>query len=427
MFLNEQETPLAVHWRIVALSFVGWLTVFTSLMLYVSMAGRYRVDLDLGDAEVAWVKSLVLGATGVGGLLLGAFGDRFGRRTAILTSLGVLAVGLVLSSFAKSLETLAMAAGLAGLGIGGQWAAGQTLVGETVPPALRARFGMISQSGAPLGLIASTLISQHLADRLGWRGTLVSVAGFAVLLVLSFGRLVPESDLWLAQRGKASDRTRGTGGIRSLLAPDVRRSFGLAFLLTVLCMASYWFTVTWLREYMGRTWKLSEAQSGTWFLAFAAGSLLGYGLFALTATWLGRRPAFSIFCGLSAAGTILLTVCEEAIRTTPSLVLAFAGLTGIGTGIWSSFGPLYTEIFPTRVRTTAGGVCMNVSRGVQFLAPHLVPWIGGEELRSGILLAAGFSALAGVVIWGFPDTRGLRLEAPRALPDVTPKNPASAH
>jgi MFS family permease len=408
--LNAAERARPIHWRILALSWLGWLSVFSTLMVFFFLSGLYRLELGLDDRAVAWIKSCAIGATGVGGLVLGLLGDRRGRRAAMVVSLALCAAGVAGAALATSAAWMTAAATLAGFGIGGQWASGQTLLGETVPPALRARFGALAQSGAPLGLVLATLAAFELGPRIGWRAVFV-LALTPALLVPALFLLIPESDLWRAlrervSRGEAPERVT----LRELFAPDVRRSFLAAFLLTLLCMANYWFTVSWLPDFMHRTWDLTLARSGQWTLVFVAGSLCGYLLFALVAERTGRRPAFSLFCAVMAAGTAMLTVFEAAIRDEPALVLLFAFVAGVGTGVWSSFGPLYTELFPTRVRATASGVCMNVSRGIQFLAPLLVVIVGGQDLRSGVALAAVFAAAAGVVIWLLPDRPGRRLE-----------------
>jgi MFS family permease len=231
------------------------------------------------------------------------------------------------------------------------------------------------------------------------------------LLVPALYLLVPESDLWRARRQRLRrGELPARASLAELFARDVRGVFVVTFLLTLFCMANYWFTVSWLPDLMHRAWKLGLAKSGHWTLVFVAGSLAGYLLFALVAERLGRRPAFSLFCGLMAAGTAMLTLFEGAIRELPPLVLLFAFIAGVGTGIWSTFGPLYAETFPTRVRATASGVCMNVSRAFQFAAPLLVVIVGGEDLRGGVGLAALFALAAAAVIWLLPDRTGRNLD-----------------
>lgn len=412
-FLNDHERPGAVHRRILFVSWFGWWSVFTSLMLFLYLATFYRKELGMDDQAVARVKSLALGFSGLGGLVFGVIGDRVGRKPAMIASLIVCSTGLLLGAAAPNPLVLMIAASMAGFGIGGQWASGQTLVGETVPAARRQRFGTISQSGAPLGLGIATILAFHVAGELGvgWRVVLGAAAAQLLLVpFIAFG--VPESDLWRARRdrvrrGEAVDEAR----LRELFSPEVGRTFVIVFFLTLFAMANYWFTVSWLPEFMSRSMNLSIAKTGKWTLAFVSGSLAGYYLFTMTADRLGRRPAFTIFALLMALGTAMLTVFEGAVRNHPNLVLLFAVTAGIGTGIWSTFGPLYTELFPTRLRTTAGGICMNVSRGIQFVAPSIVLLVGGEKLSAGVALAGVFALLEGAWIWLLPETGGKRLDS----------------
>ena len=44
----------------------------------------------------------------------------------------------------------------------------------------------------------------------------------------------------------------------------------------------------------------------------------------------------------------------------------FMFLTGFGTGMFSGFAPLFSEIFPTSIRNTAMGSAFNLARGIQF-------------------------------------------------------------
>lgn len=409
--LNESERPSAIHWRILCVSWFGWLAVFHTLMVFFFLSGLYRQEFGLDDRGVAWIKSVAIGCTGIGGLAFGVLGDRSGRRVALAASLGLCLAGVAGAAAAPDGNWLVAAAALAGLGIGGQWASGQMLLGETVPPRLRGRFGALAQSGAPLGLALATLAAFEIAPRIGWRGVFVGTLAPVLLLPAVF-HLVPESDIWSARREQARRAAlRERPKLAELFAPGVRGIFLPVFLLTLLTMANYWFTVSWLPDFMSRTWGLTLARSGHWTLVFVSGSLAGYLLFSLVADRIGRRPAFSLFCGIMAAGTAMLTVFEAAIRGRPALVLLFAFTAGVGSGVWAAFGPLYTEVFPTRIRATAAGVCMNVSRGMQFVAPLLVLRVGGERLLDGVALAALFAAGAGGSIWLLPDSTGRRIAA----------------
>jgi MFS family permease len=405
VLLHEAPHPSATHRRILLFAWLGWLAVFYALITFLQLSLLYRGELGLDDHAVKQIKSVALAATGVGGLLLGVFADRFGRRPAMAASILVYAAGALAAGFAHSFAAMVVCTALAGLGIGGQWAAGQTLLGETVPPRLRGRFGALAQTGAPIGLGLATLTVTQAAPAIGWRAGFW-LAALPALLVPILLAMVPESDVWLAHRarvarGEAPDRAK----LADLFTRGVRGVFGLAFGLTLFNMASYWLTTSWLPEYLGRQWSLTIQKSGAWTLTFVAGSLAGYLLYGLCSDRFGRRRSFSLFSAVMALGLGMITLFAATIRDRPESILAFLFVAGIGTGTWSNFGPLYAELFPTRVRNTASGICMNVSRGIQFVAPLLVVAVGGQSLRGGVALAAGFALAAGAWVWLLPETR----------------------
>ncbi|HEV8292907.1 MAG TPA: MFS transporter, partial [Tepidisphaeraceae bacterium] len=378
MLLNQHPQPTATHRRILFFGWLGWLSVFYTLIAFFQLSLLFRADLGMDDQGIKQVKSIALAATGVGGLLFGIFADRMGRKPAMICSILVYAAGAFWAGFVQSAGGMMICTAIAGLGIGGQWAAGQTLIGETVPAGIRGRFGALAQTGAPLGLGLATIMATQAAPLIGWRAAFWLSAA-PVVMVPFIAWLVPESDVWHAHRravahGEVADRVT----LADLFASDVRRVFGIAFVLTLFNMASYWLTTSWLPEYLGRQWHLAIQKTGLWTLVFVTGSLTGYLLYGLSSDRWGRRRSFTAFCILMAIGLAMITLFQSAIRNRPEVILLFIFVTGVGTGTWSNFGPLYAELFPTRVRNTASGICMNVTRGIQFVAPLLVVAVGGQ-------------------------------------------------
>jgi MFS family permease len=187
--------------------------------------------------------------------------------------------------------------------------------------------------------------------------------------------------------------------------------FFQTFLLTTLNMSAYWFAVIWLPRYLQQEGKLSIFGSGWWTLTFVAGSLLGYLTFGWASDAIGRRRAFTLYCAVTAVGLALVTLLRGSFAASPGLGLACMFVAGVGTGTWSCYGPYFSELFPTRVRGAAMSVIMNVTRGVQFVAPLVIAAVAGRwGLSGGLVLAAAFAVLAGAWVWLLPETAGARLE-----------------
>lgn len=377
------------------------------------MLPQIQGELGATEADLATLTAVGVGMTGVGGLLFGWMSDRLGRRASMALSIAAFSLGNAACAFAPGFGWLLAARALAGLGIGGTWGAGQAMLGETFPPALRGRYGAIAQSGAPAGLGLATIVGSFLAPHLGWRPIFLLSAAPALVL-LAWKRL-PESDLWLEHRRRLGAGELGARDRRPILAQlvgaDLAGLFTRAFVLTILNMSAYWFAIVWLPRYLQKDRGLSVFGSGWWTLTFVAGSLLGYLTFGWVSDSIGRRRAFALYCAVTAAGLLMVTLFWDVLASRPAVGLACMFIAGVGTGTWSCYGPYFSEIFPTRVRGAAMSIIMNVTRGVQFVAPLVIAGVAGRwGLAGGVALAAGFAALAGLWVWTLPETAGARIE-----------------
>lgn len=411
--LSDHDRPVAAHRWILAAAWGIWCTGFYSLTLLSFLLPPIQAELGLADADLATLTAVGVGMTGVGGLLFGWMSDRLGRRASMAISIAAFSLGNAACALAPGFGWLLAARAFAGLGIGGTWGAGQAMLGETFPPALRGRYGAIAQSGAPAGLGLATIAGSFLAPHLGWRPIFLLSA--APILVLLAWKRLPESDLWLEHRRRLGAGELGARDRRPILAQlvgaDLAGLFARAFILTILNMSAYWFAIVWLPRYLQKERGLSIFGSGWWTLTFVAGSLLGYLTFGRISDAIGRRRAFAVYCAITAAGLLMVTLFWDVLASRPAVGLACMFIAGVGTGTWSCYGPYFSEIFPTRVRGAAMSIIMNVTRGVQFLAPLVIAGVAGRwGLAGGVALAAGFAALAGLWVWTLPETAGARIE-----------------
>jgi MFS family permease len=411
--LSDHERPVGAHRSILAFAWGIWCTGFYSLMLLSFVLQPIQDELGLSEGDLATLTAVGVGMTGVGGLFFGWMSDRLGRRLSMAVSIAAFSLGNAACAFAPGAGWLLAARALAGLGIGGTWGAGQAMLGETIPPALRGRYGALAQSGAPVGMGLAAIAGSFVAPGLGWR-TVFLLSAAPVLALLAWKRL-PESDLWLEHRRRLRAGELAPNARRPILAQlvaaDLASLFTRAFLLTILNMSAYWFAVVWLPRYLQKQRGLSIFGSGWWTLTFVAGSIVGYLTFGWASDAIGRRRAFALYCAITAAGLAMVTLFWDLFASRPVVGLACMFVAGVGTGTWSCYGPYFSELFPTRVRGAAMSITMNVTRGVQFVAPLVIAGIAGRwGLAGGVALAAFFAVLAGLWVWTLPETAGARIE-----------------
>jgi len=124
-----------------------------------------------GSARVASVTGIVTSALLVGwatgGIVFGWVTDRLGRARTLQLTILTYAVATAACALAQDIWTLAALRFVASLGIGGEWAAGASLVAEVVPPQRRVAAGALLYTSAPVGILLAGLVTDVLTKRVG--------------------------------------------------------------------------------------------------------------------------------------------------------------------------------------------------------------------------------------------------------------------
>jgi MFS family permease len=194
--------------------------------------------------------------------------------------------------------------------------------------------------------------------------------------------------------------------------PDLRKNGALATAMNAFSMFGYWGLFTWIPAYLalpvgegGRGLDLMKTTA--WLVVMGVGKWLGYVCFGFAADTLGRRRAYVIYL-LAAAALVPL----YGLTSQPSALLVLGPLVAFfGTGYFSGFAALTSELFPTEVRATAMGLSYNIGRGLSAFAPFVVGALAARHgLGGAFLLQAGAFLAAALVALALPETRGKALE-----------------
>ncbi|HET6176304.1 MAG TPA: MFS transporter [Candidatus Sulfotelmatobacter sp.] len=416
--LIRQATP--GQRRTLLAAAMGWALDAFDAMLYSLVLARLMRDLGMSKTAAGSLGTLTLLASGLGGVLFGFLADRIGRKQALMASILTYSVCSFASGLATSIFMLAAARFVLGLGMGGEWNTGATLVAESWPNEFRAKAISIVQSSWALGFAAAALVAGPVARYYGWRAVFF-VGILPAVITLWIQRRVPESEMW---RDQESGRDRGvisaTGGdvtsyVSTMVifrAPYVRHTFAL-LLFNFFGMFAWWGLFTWLPPYLS----LPVEQGGRGFGVMGMTTLLvvlnlfgmfpGYASFGWVADHLGRKRAFLVYT-LVAACLIPL----YAAARSPVVLLVLGTLVAFfGTGIFSGSGIIGSEIFPTSVRARALGFTYNGARTMSSLAPLVIGRVGqAKGLSWAFYLCAAGYLLAALMTTQLPETKGKKFE-----------------
>src|SRR5436309_12410902 len=148
---------------------LGWMLDSFDAMLYALVLAHIMRDLGMSKGTAGLLNSLTLLASGIGGVLFGFIADRIGRTRALMLSILTYSVCSFASGLATSVVVLACLRFLLGLGMGGEWNTGATLVAETWPTHLRARAVALVQSSWAVGYALAALVAGIMLQRTTWR------------------------------------------------------------------------------------------------------------------------------------------------------------------------------------------------------------------------------------------------------------------
>jgi MFS family permease len=428
--LVRQATP--AQRRTLLAAALGWALDAFDAMLYSLVLAVLMRDLGMTKTVAGTLGTLTLLASGIGGVLFGFLADRIGRKRALMASILTYSVCSFASGLATSISMLAVARFVLGLGMGGEWNTGATLVAETWPTEVRAKAISIVQSSWALGFAAAALVAGPVARYYGWRAVFF-VGILPAVATLWIRRSVPESEMWERKEARGEDDMRSPllanhtrSGARGgnvtrhgstsfwviFRAPYVRHTIAL-LLFNFFGLFTWWGLFTWIPPYLS----LPVAQGGRGFGVMGMTSLLvvlnlcgmfpGYISFGWVADHLGRRKAFIIYTLVTA----LLIPLYATARSAGVLLVLGALVAFFGTGIFSGSGIMGSEIFPTAVRARALGVTYNGARALSSLAPLVIGRVGQTKgLGWAFYLCAAGYLLAALMTTQLPETKGKRLE-----------------
>src|ERR1700721_3847515 len=147
---------------------LGWMLDAFDAMLYALVLAYVMRDLGMSKATSGLLYTLTLLASGIGGVGFGFLADRIGRKRALMFSILTYSVCSFASGLSTTVLMLAVFRFILGLGMGGEWNTGATLVAETWPTELRAKAIALVQRSWALGFAAAALVAGPVARYYGW-------------------------------------------------------------------------------------------------------------------------------------------------------------------------------------------------------------------------------------------------------------------
>jgi metabolite-proton symporter len=384
----------------------------------------------------------------VGGLIFGHFGDKFGRKRALVTALILMGIGTTAIGLMPGYATIGILAPillvtlrfLQGVCIGGQWGGAVLLATESAPSEKRGFYGSFAQMGVPVAVLISNIIFLIIAASLGddalvawaWRipfllSVLLIGLGLYIQLRLEDTPAFRHLQEYREEHQSEEERREAAEAAGSPVWEVLRtypKEIALAAGAFIAINANFYILITYILDYVTAEVGLPESTVLTAVLISSVAGLMAIAGFAALSDVIGRRLPYM-------AGAVLLGLWSLFAfwplvdsGNPGALVLALV----LGQIFLSMmYGPqaaFYSEIFTTKVRYS------GASMGYQFgsvLGGALAPIIAtsllaatGTSFSVGAYMAV-VCAITGVCAFLLAETYGSDMdEAAEAAPERNP-------
>jgi AAHS family 4-hydroxybenzoate transporter-like MFS transporter len=351
----------------------------------------------VGPVQSANLFGMMLGA-----IFLGGLGDRWGRKRLIVGGVMLFGLATLACLLTSNVTELAVVRFLTGLGLGGVLPNVIALAAESAPRARRAMVTSIVIIGMSLGSGMPGVVAAKLVPAYGWEALFIVGGVVPVVIALLLALLLPESLLFLTNRGK--DRTQvekrvraldpnvqigpstrfelsgsgatGKGSFADLFAPGLRLTTPMLWLMFAGVLLSMHFLNSWISTLL----KLAHLSPEQFSLTNSVFHWSGTIAAIFTAVLLGRLGLRWVLILLMVGILSLITIATQGFSSTLILTLAvcFAGF-----GIIGCQGALNASaglIYPSGCRTTGVGAALGLGR----IGSLAGPIVGGFVLDAGV-------------------------------------------
>jgi MFS family permease len=337
-----------------------------------------------------------LAATAVGGVVFGWLADRYGRKRVLTWTIWIFAIGTGLGALAPSFWVFVLLRMIAGIGIGGEWATGFSLLNEAWSPKRRGLAAGAVQAAIWPAYAVGIFVAGAVPD---WRWAF-AIGALPALVAVGIRYFCPESKQWLElQRTRAAGEVpaaRTGGSARALFGKDTIRLVVLGTVLVFGAQYSYYVYSSWMPTFLKTGLGFDPAQTQTVLYVSAAISFVSYVAAGLLGDVWGRRRSLLAFATVQLAAFVVFAALILGDASSGAVVAAYFAIS-FGLGYFAIFGAWFGELFATPVRATGSSFCYSVGRGLASFGPGLVGLLAAKfGLGGGI--STGLFAVAIMMI-----------------------------
>ncbi len=424
LYTNREKTIIYIA-VLLGFMFDGYDLLITSFVLSPT-AAYFHVGIKI----VSFALTLVLVSSVIGGIFFGWLADRIGRRDTLMITIVIYGIMTILSGTSRSIPEFYLWRFLTGLGVGGEWGIGFSMLNEAYSEKTRGKAGGFLASmyvfGSLAGVITSDFTLTHYGPILGWRYAYY-IAGTAALILLVIRIFMPESKIWqmhmkLKKEGKLPPSYKERDPFISIFT---RKYIRYTIFGALLVIGDFIFTYSFLSfmpTYFGLVYKIPVPTYSLMIIIAELVGIAGYIICGFISDIIGRRKTAIIY-GVLAFPAIIWFWYEATIKPPFTGIFSFPieyayMMIYFTAGFIAQYGVWIGEHYATSMRATGSNFTYMMGRGVGAASPPIfVPMLLttpyafgnlGAAISIGMLIGAIIQFIA---IFGLKETKGTIITA----------------
>ena len=423
--LDREQSPgtTASFCRSLALSAVGVIVEWYDFAVYLYLAPILtRLFLPASDPRVSLLVTLAIFATGylvrpLGGLFYGAIGDRFGRRSTLITSSLLMAACKLGEGLLPTYATVGVTAPVlllvmrlaSGFSMGGEYAGTFVYLVENAPSGRRGLTCSLANTMCAVGIFLASLVTALIsllpgASVLHWAWRIPFFSGAALgLLALKMRTSMRESPLFeqLMDDGELAARPL-TEAVQTS-----SRQIALTFALGSYIAVTYHLLVAFVPVFL-KTWGGLDVRTVSWIGTGAA--LLNIFLMWMPAA-VSDRAGRKVVVGGAAIAVALLAWPVYALLAGGHPLCGALLAVPLAASVNAPAAVLAVELFATRVRFSGFALGFNLGSISGSLMPMIGTWFAMHTgpVEAPVLLLIAASAVMLAILPLLPETRNTEL------------------